>query len=190
MKKLLFSVLLAGCFCIPAYSAVTTSSGSLTIDFYEDTLSGIANRWILDMTVNDIDGPGGIEELGFEIIMWNTSISFNNQYNSNTDYYIFGSYATMPGPGNPSIMYPSVVTDSGQLLTPVGTNYLFYVTPNEDYFPQGTQYEPIIGNFYIRSNGEDLQVNGPVGFAPVPEPISVALFAFGAFLLKFTTKRK
>jgi len=191
MKKILLFLLISTIlFSSHAFSAVTTSDGAITLDFYEDTQSGIDNRWILDFNANDFDGPGGVEEIAFELILWNTAINFDSQYNPNTDYYIFGSYATMPGPGNPSIMFPAIATDSGQLATPVETNYLFYATPDEDSYPQGTQYEPIIGNFYIRTNGEDLRLTGPVGFSAVPEPMTTALFAFGAFLLKFITKRK
>jgi len=191
MKKFILSVLFILTMFIAGYAeSATTSDGAITLDYYEDTQSGIENRWILDMTINDFDGPGGVEEMAFGLMFWNTFIDFDNQYNSNTDYYIFASYSTVPGPGHPAIMFPTIGTDMGQLYTPVGTNYLFYSLPDEDSLPENTTYEFIIGEFSVDVNGERIQFTGPVGFAPVPEPMSMVLFAFGAFLLKFITKRK
>ena len=61
--------------------------------------------------------------------------------------------------------------------------------PDGMYFDPNVEYEPIIDNFNIIANGENLQLTGPVGFSVVPEPMSVLLFAFGAFMLKLI-KRK
>ena len=188
MKNFILSVLFILTMFIAGYAeSATTSDGAITLNFYEDTQSGIENRWILDMTLNDFDGPGGVEEVAFNLWIWTNRMSYENNYNPSSDYYVIGGYFPNPGSG---YYIPAIATDSGSLYTPVGTNYLFYALPNEDYLPEGTDFVPIIGNFDIDVNGERIQFTGPVGFAPVPEPMSMVLFAFGAFLLKFITKRK
>ena len=89
MKKLfllsfIFTILLS----TQVFSAVTTSDGVIKLDFYADSQSGIENRWILDMTINDVDGTGGLEEINFGLTFLNLSMDFDNQYNSYTEYYI------------------------------------------------------------------------------------------------------
>ena len=82
MKIFILSVLFVLTMFIAGYAeSATTSDGVITLDFYEDTQSGIENRWILDFTVNDIDGPGGLEEIEFNLTFLNTAMDFNNLYN-------------------------------------------------------------------------------------------------------------
>ena len=184
-KVLLLSLIFMFMFSSQVFSSVTTSSGSLTLDFYEDTQSGIENRWILDVTINDYDGLGGAGAAYFDLLFRNTHMDFDNQYNSDTDYYVFGHQDGARG-----IEIPFIGLDPPHTIpVPVGTNFLFYALPDGMNFQPNVEYEPIIGNFEIRANGEALLFSGPVGFSAVPEPMSMVLFVFGAFLLKFVTKR-
>ena len=192
MKK--YFILLAVffiCFLSPfVYCAVTTSDGAITLDFYEDTQSGIDNRWILDFTVNDIDGPGGLEEIYFNLEFLSVSMDYDNQYNQqSTDFYRIGHNfsGTIP-----IIEYPTIDSPMGSPI-PVGTNLKFYAMPDIDFFPDYDDcYLPVMGTYYIRTttstNNETLYLFGPIGFDPVPEPMSMALFAFGVFFLKYLKK--
>ena len=187
MKKLLLIAIALLTFCTPSFSAVTTTDGLITLDFHEDTTQGVDNLWVLDFSVNDIDGPGGIEDIRFWLIFYNQSMDLNNEYNiSNTDYYSIGYYAS-----NSMFLWPDIALDTSNLSTPVMTDYFFYSTPLDEG-------EPILGDFWIRMSysdnlgnqyNEDVQLSGPVDFVAVPEPVSIALFSFGIFILKFFIKQ-
>ncbi|MDX9702081.1 MAG: hypothetical protein RBU23_03450 [Candidatus Auribacterota bacterium] len=188
MKRALLIAVALFLFAHPSFSAVTTTDGLITLDFYEDTQLGVDNLWILDFTVNDIDGAGGVEEISFELTFLNTVMDFNNQYNTDTDYYVTGysSSGTIP-----LLLLPYIATPQNATLTPVTESFTFFSTP----LVEGT---PIIDEFYIKlSYGdnlgnnyhENIQLTGPVGFVPVPEPVGISLFLFGAFLLKYLTKK-
>jgi len=187
MKKIFFVSLMLLIFSSIGYSAVTTIDGVITLDFYEDTQFG-NNRWILDFTVNDVGGDGS-GAIAFSLRVWNYHLSYNNEYNSPSEYYIIGEYHPMPGY---DISIPVIGTDMGQLLTPIGTKYLFYAIPNENYYPSDIDYVPTLGVFDIDINGERVHLTGPVGFsvAPVPEPSVMFLLVFGIFILKFIQKAK
>ena len=164
---------------IPSYSAVTTTDGLVTLDFYEDTQSGIDNRWVLDFTMNDIspDILGG----WFELRFWDNAISFENEYNESSPYF----YVSKFFPTADFEDYVQDISSFGKPMIPVGTNFPIYGLPNELFYQtEGVELRPIIGTIDIVLNGENMQLTGPVGFAPVPEPISILLFAFGAFFLK------
>lgn len=183
MKRLVLLACALFLFSSPSYSAVTTSDGAITLDLYEDTQSGIENRWILDFSVNDLGSPHPdyFADLSFSFQLSNGALLYENIYNDlDTIYYnISGDI----------ISTPYIRTDIDDLPTPAGTEYIFYGMPREEG-------DAIIGNFtvnlyYTKNIGsevhEQLTLTGPIGFAPVPEPISMALFTFGAFLLKFIT---
>jgi hypothetical protein len=171
MKKILFFVVLLVLFCTPVYSSVTTTSGNFTLDFYEDMLSGIENRWIFEFTVNDPDGQGGIEDLFFDITFYNIAINFANAFNIENQFYAF-SYL------DPH--YP--VISSNQLPTPVNTTYLFYATPLLAVVLDDKLW-PVMGTFGIRLEDETVMINGPVDFTTVPEPACCLLFVFGSYFL-------
>ncbi len=184
MKRVLLIAVALLALSTPSFSAVTTSDGLITLDFYEDTQLGVDNLWVLDFTVNDIDGLGGVETLGFYFIFYNQAMNLNNQYNNDTEYYEFGYYVS-----NSLILWPRVMT--GDLATPTGESFDFYATPTEEG-------QPVLGDFWVKMHYSDnlgneymkvLQLTGPVDFAPVPEPVSISLFLFGAFILKFLTKK-
>ncbi|MEW6535486.1 MAG: hypothetical protein AB1454_07670 [Candidatus Auribacterota bacterium] len=183
MKKIVIAVVLFF-LCAPVYSSVTTADGLITLDYYEDTQSGIENRWILDFSVNDIGG--GVESIGFDLLLYNQEVDFLNPYNQNTDYYIIGYYteSTMP-----LVLLPTIPSGLYSLPVPINTDFTFYTT---------NQFlgEPLINDFYIYlsyvnnlgvEKGEGFYLTGPVG-ATVPEPMGMLLFAFGAFLIKFLIK--
>ncbi|MDX9703004.1 MAG: hypothetical protein RBU23_08170 [Candidatus Auribacterota bacterium] len=71
MKRVLLIAVALFLFSTPSFSAVSTSDGVITLDFYEDTQSGIENLWIIDFSFNDIDGPGGLEEIEFSLLFMN-----------------------------------------------------------------------------------------------------------------------
>ncbi|MEW6536792.1 MAG: hypothetical protein AB1454_14375 [Candidatus Auribacterota bacterium] len=175
MKKTLLSAFLVIVFYAPVYSSVTTADGFITLDYYEDTQSGIENRWVLDFKVNELSGTQYTSVL-FDMRFLNTAMDFDNIYNQNNDFYTFGHEDHF------TYEYP-VISSHGVKLIPTyaGTNYLFYSLPEQ-------QKELIIGNFSIdiyyidalgNTNSELLRLSGPVGFTPVPEPVSMALFVFG-----------
>lgn len=168
------------------YPSVTTSDGLITLDYYEDTQSGIDNRWILDMTVNDVDGPGGIEAIKFSIEILNYFMSYENQYNQmETDYYDIGY---MSSGSIPIVQLPFIASSQQKLPTPVNTLFAFYTLPEYegnlmiDDFYVNLHYTD---NFNVRK-GEYLLLNGPIGAMSIPEPLSIALFGFGAILLKMS----
>lgn len=50
-RQIIILLIVFFAFCMsPAYSAVTTSDGAITFDFYEDTQSGIENRWVFEFS--------------------------------------------------------------------------------------------------------------------------------------------
>lgn len=180
MKKILLWAVLLFLFCAPVYSSVTTADGLITLDYYEDTQSGIENRWILDFSVNDIGG--GVESILFNLRFYNPEIDFLNEYNQDTEYYTISHYveSTMP-----VILLPSI--GSGLYSSPLPTNNEFtvFTTPLfqglaqiSDFFVY-LSYMDNLGN----QKGENFYLQGPIGPA-VPEPIGMLLFAFGAFLIK------
>jgi len=185
MRKFVLSVLFILTFFIANYvESATTSDGVITLDFYEDTLSGIENRWILDFTVNDIEG--GVESLGFRMDMMNLVLNYDNEYNVfPTDYYDL-MYISQ----SPSAMYQRISTNSS--LTAVGSNYFFYAVSIEEGEPVVDEF--LINLAYMTNLGmekhESISLTGPIAFNAVPEPITMILFAFGAFLLKFISKKK
>ncbi|RJP57155.1 MAG: hypothetical protein C4541_10695 [Candidatus Auribacter fodinae] len=157
-------------------ASVTTSNGYYTIDFYEDTLSGIENRWIFDLNVNDPDVPGDVEELFFDVMFFNPAINFSNSYNPDSPYYEFSIYAQ-----STSQLFPVISSD--QLATPVGTTYLFYATPLLTEILDD-ELQPVMGSFGIRLENETFMFNGPVNFVAVPEPACGLFFIFGAWFLR------
>ena len=184
MKKIILSVLFILTMFIADYAkSATTSDGAITLNFYEDTQSSIESRWILDFTVNGLGSLhiGNFEELTFSFQIYNGAMLYENVYNDiDTDYYnISGDI----------ISTPYIRTDFDDLPTLAGTEYTFYAMPREEG-------EPVIGNFtvnlyYTKNIGsqmhEQLTLTGPVGFSAVPEPMSMLLFVFGAFFLRFIT---
>lgn len=209
MKKIFLISAIIFLFASQGYSSVTTIDGAITLDFYEDTQFG-NNRWILDMTINDYDGPGGFEATNFHLTFANLAMNFDNPYNQNSIYYSFGLAGNIPDDYFPPeistppdgvspvphnfVLFSSVGTTFwNPVLVPVDTQFLFYATPDENNFPS-SNYIPIIGDFYVRlshsDNTEYLMLTGPIGFATVPEPAGMCLFALGAFFLKFLIKRK
>ena len=197
MKKLLLIAVALLALSTPSFSAVTTSDGAITIDLYEDTQSGIENMWVLDLTFNPIPKlvGEGIETFSFDFTTDNQTIYYDNQYNVlDTDYYnISSSIISVPEGMIGYAPFLKIYTGENDLVTLGGTTYLFSALPRQEG-------ELIIGNYNLslswkRGNSpsyetQTIQLTGPVGFAPVPEPLSMALFAFGAFFLKFITKRK
>jgi len=187
MRKFVLSVLFILTFFIANYAeSATTLDGLITLDFYEDTQSGIENRWILDMTVNDIGG--GIESIKFETHpLSNMAMDYNNQYNSETEYYSIGYYSA-----STSLMLPMIASDYNKEWIPIETNFIFYAMPE-------MEGDPIIGEFYQKifygdnlgnTYSSSLQLTGPVAFNAVPEPITMFLFVFGAFLLRIISRKK
>ncbi|MEW6534905.1 MAG: hypothetical protein AB1454_04690 [Candidatus Auribacterota bacterium] len=180
MKKILVFLVL---FCTPVYSSVTTADGLITLDYYEDTQSGIENRWILDFFVNDIGQ--GINSIKFELTFYNEEVDFSNIYNvQNTQYYSIGYYADIPNG-----IFPRIASDEQKSWVPVNTDFAFYTT--DQFFG-----DPLIADFQIvlvhydnfgNRNDDHFVLQGPVGPA-VPEPMGMLLFAFGAFLIKFLMK--
>ncbi|MEW6534783.1 MAG: hypothetical protein AB1454_04060 [Candidatus Auribacterota bacterium] len=183
MKKILFFVVLLVLFCRPAYSSVTTADGLITLNYYEDTQSGIENRWILDFSVNDIGG--GVDSIKFGLTFYNEEVDFLNAYNlTSTEYYNIGYYADIPNG-----IFPKIGSNAQKLWIPVNTDFTFYTT-NQFL---GT---PLVADFFVSlsyvdnngiSKGENFYLQGPIGPA-VPEPIGMFLFAFGAFLIKVLIK--
>ncbi|MEW6535485.1 MAG: hypothetical protein AB1454_07665 [Candidatus Auribacterota bacterium] len=183
MKKIVIAVVLFF-LCAPVYSSVTTADGLITLDYYEDTQSGIENRWILDFSVNDIGQ--GIDSVRFDLKLYNTQIDFVNAYNPSSSYYVIGYYevSTMP-----VVYIPSIGTDTYQLATPINTDFSLYSLTN-------FSGDALIGSFFVSlgytdnmgvKKGENFYLQGPIGPA-VPEPIGMVLFALGAFLMKFLMK--
>ena len=184
MKRALLIAIALFLFAYPCFCAVSTSDGAITLDFYEDTQLGVDNLWILDFTVNDIDGVGGVETLGFDLIFFNEVMDLNNQYNLHTEYYIIGYLA-----GSHAESWPLISTNI--LTTPVEETFKFYALPTNGG-------EPVLGEFWVKldysdnlgnQSAEFLPLTGPVDFAPVPEPVGISLFLFGAFLLKYLTRK-
>ena len=186
MKNIILLVILLGMFFPTSSYSATTTDGLITLDFYEDTQSDIENRWVLDFTINDVGG--GIQSLTFDMTFVNTAMDYNNQYNTNTAYYLISYMVQSPGSFLPRIS--SRPPDYAP--TPIDTIFTFYATPQSSGIP-------ILGEFYVETYyydnlgsdyHETLTLAGPIGFAPVPEPISTVLFAFGAFILKRFLKNK
>jgi len=185
MKRIFLLSAIIFLFACNGYSAVTTIDGRISLDFYEDTQSGIANRWILDFTVNDVDG--GVEATSFNFEFLNVYMDFDNQYNVlNTQFYHIGHTL------EDAIPFLEIPLISSNMPVPVGTHFIFYALPDTRYMPDyNDTYEPVIDYFPVRVRGDMLGLRGPVYFsAPVPEPVGTSLFAFGAFLLRFLLKRK
>ena len=143
------------------------------------------------MTMNDIDGPGGVEDLLFSMYIFNNAMTYDNEYNINpTEYYKIGGFFD-----DSLLYYPAISSFPPDYTpTPMDSFFKFFALP--DINDDGN---PIINGFNIKleysdnignNHSEILTFSGPIGFAPVPEPMSMVLFAFGAFLLKFITKRK
>ncbi|MEW6535487.1 MAG: hypothetical protein AB1454_07675 [Candidatus Auribacterota bacterium] len=181
MKKIVIAVVLFF-FCAPVYSSVTTADGLITLDYYEDTQSGIENRWILDFSVNDVGQ--GIDSIKFRLVFYNEAVDFLNPYNQETEYYSIGYYSDLPNG-----IFPRITSTSQKSWIPVATDFTFYTT---DQFLG----ESLIGNFFVSlgytdnmgiEKGENFYLQGPIGPA-VPEPVGMLLFAFGAFLMKFLMK--
>jgi len=181
MKKIVIAVVLF-LFCAPVYSSVTTADGLITLDYYEDTQSGIENRWILDFSVNDI--VGNIDSVKFTLTFYNEEVDFLNEYNHTTEFYSIGYYDEAP-----HIAYPSITSTPQKAWIPLNTDFVFYTT---------NQFmgEPLLGEFYVNlihydnfgnPNEDGFYLQGPIGTA-VPEPIGMLLFALGAFLMKFLMK--
>ncbi|MEW6534906.1 MAG: hypothetical protein AB1454_04695 [Candidatus Auribacterota bacterium] len=105
MRKIVFFLVVLVLFCTPVYSSVTTADGLITLDYYEDTQSGIENRWVLDFSVNDIGG--GVESILFNLRFYNSAVDFLNKYNQDTEYYTISHYveSTMP-----VVLLPSIGT--------------------------------------------------------------------------------
>ncbi|MDX9702418.1 MAG: hypothetical protein RBU23_05155 [Candidatus Auribacterota bacterium] len=190
MKRALLIAVALFLFAHFAFCAVTTSDGVITLDFYEDTQSGIENRWILDFKVNDL-GNSDFEELNVNMYIWNLAMTYDNPFNVlQTDYYEIGTATQSVPPAN-FITIPLIMLETE---APDHSEFTFYATPED-----GIVGYPILGNFSIHLYYSDgagnfyqdyLILNGPMGFAPVPEPMTTALFVFGAFFLQFITKRK
>ena len=239
-------VIILGLLCVvscPVQSAVTTSDGAITIDFYEDM--DVPNRWVLDFKVNQLDAssPDYFESLSFLVTAsnWRT-MYFDHEENADTDYYNIWTvnYGLVPSPIPPEIHDPSgdppsagdtdggsdsgdttsasifdliriihespyydpnpyyrehIYTEDYNSPTPAGAEFFFYANPREDG-------ELLVDEFNITvkwwssdedeytGNKETLTLTGPVGFAvPVPEPMSTALFAFGALVMGIIAKR-
>jgi len=174
-----------------SYSSVTTFDGAITLDLYEDTQSG-DGRWILDFTVNGTIEPSP-DSVYFSLKSTNMSINFYNQYNNlDSNYFGITEYSLVDENGLPMVFQQYIYTDSTDLPTPEGTMFRFYALPSQ-------QGEPIIGTFNLllgwgssHNNlaSQNIQLTGPIGFAAVPEPAGMCLFALGAFFLKFLIKRK
>jgi|GEM_PF-1940943 len=197
MKRqiIILFILFISVFCSkPSYSAVTTIDGAITLDFYEDTQSGIENRWIFDIKLNDIGG--GVESIYFDIEIQNTGLNYLNTYTEQlyTDPDVFSMVTTSFIPGDP---FPFTIPALNSLFErPVGVNYIFYSIPaDSEGNPMINNFYdtiPIMGNFdikldYINNLGinrtEQFNFSGPIAFS-VPEPACLSLFAFGAFYLK------
>jgi len=181
-------ILFISVFCSKlSYSAVTTIDGVITLDFYEDTESGISNRWILEFTMNNINPDifGG----WFDMTFWDNTISFENEYNEASPYFTVSKYF----PTSNFEEYVQNIDSVGKPMIPVGTSFPIYGVPNKLFYQtEGIELTPIIGTIDITLNGDSLQLTGPIGFTvtPIPEPVGMSLFAFGAFLLRFLLKRK
>ncbi|MEW6535185.1 MAG: hypothetical protein AB1454_06140 [Candidatus Auribacterota bacterium] len=182
MKKIVLAAVLFF-LCAPVYSSVTTADGLITLDYYEDTQSGIENRWILDFSVNDMGQ--GIDSIKFELTFYNEAVDFPSLYNvQKTQYYSIGYYADIPNG-----IFPSIGSDEQKLWIPLNTEFTFYTTNK-------FIGEPLLGEFYVNlvhydnfgtRNEDGFYLQGPIGPA-VPEPMGMLLFAFGAFLIKFLIK--
>jgi len=175
---------------IPSYSAVTTIDGLVTVDFYEDTQSGAENRWIFEILYNyNSIFLHEDEKLYFEGVLKNKAITFQNEYNFwETDYYIVDYTPTITTDNKQTLaeitQYPLIRTNTERL--PHFLNLSLYMTLSKDEIP-------IFGNFeidlfyetkFVSFKQETLSLYGPIGFAPVPEPISIFLFIFGAIFLR------
>ncbi len=189
MKPMLFIATL--CFivaftCVHSYSAVTTSDGVITLDFYEDTTFN--GRWIFDIILNDVEG---VESVYFNMELHNTAVTYANEYNQEITTLLIG--AIPAGSSTNPFVIPYI---DSMYNTAVNTEYSLYGMPAYLLFPLSEPYgTPIIDEFdvvlsYAYSttpddrNTETLTLTGPVGFAPVPEPMSMVLFVFGALFLK------
>ncbi|MDX9702080.1 MAG: hypothetical protein RBU23_03445 [Candidatus Auribacterota bacterium] len=187
MKPMLFIATM--CFivaftCVHSYSAVTTSDGVITLDFYEDTTFN--GRWIFDIILNDVEG---VESVYFNMELHNTAVTYDNEYN----YAITELHISAIPAGSPTNPFVIPYLDS-LYPTAVGTEYSIYGMPAYLLFPLSEPYgTPIIDEFEVlisyataidQSKTETLTLTGPVAFVPVPEPMSMVLFVFGALFLK------
>lgn len=199
MRKYFFLAAILFTLLLPSIArAATTSDGFITLNFYEDTQSGIENRWILDFNVNDADGPGGIEGLTFTLSLGNPVMNYENEFNSNpTADYIISSvpYPFPPAPGEPELLFPVI---KSQRTIPVDSQFIFYAVP-QDYITLGQKGILLCDNFSLtvkhndnlgNSYTENFEVYGPMGFMPIPEPVSISLFLFGAFFLEYIRRFK
>ncbi len=191
MKRALLIAVALFLFAHPSFPAVTTSDGLITLDFYEDTAFG-NGRWIFDIILNDVEG---VDLVYFNMEVHNTAMTYDNEYNDGiTDLFL-----RTIGAGTPDNAYHIPYIDS-LYPTAVGTEYSLYGMPADLLMPLSVPYgTPIIDEFDVlisyataidQSKTETLTLTGPVYFSPVPEPVSMALFAFGAFFLHRIIKSK
>lgn len=186
MRKIIFLLALIFVVCLPSIGKTTTTSdGLISLNYYEDTEPGNPDRWILDITVNHV---AEIQSVGFQITIENIWMNYLNDYNMpySTSDYTLEEIHDIYGLTDTPYIY-------SLRLIPEYSFFRFYSIPHDTVMGTPYQGELLIGNFnvelsYVDNLGQsyenNLTLSGPVGFAaPVPEPLSMCLFAFGAFLL-------
>jgi len=195
MKKLFLFSAIIFLFACQGYSAVTTIDGAITLDFYEDTQFG-NNRWILDITLNDIGG--GIESVYFDLQIHNVGMTYANEYNFPEGGTQLLNVGVIPTGTFPNYFNIPHIDSFGEV--PLNANYILYAMPSNMLIPLSPPYgTPIYDEFdvvlfYANSSGlnrnETLTLHGPIAFEPVPEPTGISLFVFGAFILRWLVRVK
>ncbi|MCB1196594.1 hypothetical protein KDK77_10455, partial [bacterium] len=194
--KKIFSMLICLsviCVAVNLCHSATTLDGLITLDFFEDTQSGIENRWILDFTVNDVGGS--IESFTFTLFFFNGIMDFHNSSNPGSILYEFSYLAS----GTiPNVFTPILSTKTTANPVPIGTMFSLFLLPNPGLNSIPDEGEPVLDDFDVelhytdnlgQNHSQNLILNGPIFFA-VPEPISISLYSFGTLLLFFMRKKK
>ncbi len=193
MKKLFLITVVFFLFSTPSFSSVSTSDGALVIDFHEDTPFNIDTGWSLEIHNTEL-----VYYFEYQLVFRNTAFNFDNEYISQTlapDFWAEVTYEEISDSikySKISMAQPAMLNDPDDYDGPLIPTGWFVYSGLFTGLPTGEGYT-IIDEFEIditytinleNTYSETLTLTGPVGFAPVPEPMSMALFVFGAFILK------